>query len=283
MTINLFEPLDKELRDILENLAGGLFPLDAWIKAKNYKPPEKDLPWRANGASLVPKDLGVIKFFEALIRETSADADLIERWQKIGAEPLKFSPLADVGAWRTHRGLDPNPEFGALESENILVDAEGKPISRASFYADYWPLLKEALKAAASQGAIDWVAFASSLFTDQPNFWPQNQPLKSSIFIKQFVKDMLYAMMGMRNEAPEPWKFALLIELGEHRRVGNAYTPANAEKAVKEYKKILKQLTQPPPSAAPVSEPSVSGPPVSEPPAGTPPVGSPPVNHKTEV
>jgi hypothetical protein len=281
MLIDLQHPFDPELRGVLENLAGGLFPLADWIADPNrkFKPREKNLPWREGGQSLSPRDIGVIPFLEALIRETSADAHLIARWQDLSTagNALKFSPVANMQAWRSERNFDPAPSFGIIQGENVLLAADGQPMSRAAFYGDYLPLLRQAAQAAAAQGPVNWIAFASSLLTDQSNFWPQGQPLKSSVFIIQFVKDMLYAMLGMRNDAPAPWKFALLIELGEHRRVGNIYDPADAKRAVAEYKNVLKQALQPPPVALGAAQP------LADPTPGMPPVGSPPVNHKIHV
>jgi|SRR5438132_1231083 len=63
MSIDLQHPFDDELRGILENLAGGLFPITDWIGNPNrtFKPREQDLPWREGGHSLSPRDIGVLK------------------------------------------------------------------------------------------------------------------------------------------------------------------------------------------------------------------------------
>ena len=279
MTPADMSPLDPELREILENLAGGLFPLDSWIKNKTFKPAEADLPWRTGGGPLTPKAIGIMPFFDALLRESAGDAHLIARWHQLMGAPLVFSPLADMQEWRTRRGLETEAVFGALESENVLTDFEGKPISRASFYGAYFPLLRQAVKAASAQGPIDWAVFAENLFKDEKDVlnpvWPSGQPRRSSNLMKQFSRDMLYAMMGMRNPAPEPFKFGLLIELGEHRRVGNSYTLEDTKKAVEEFKKILeKVIAHPLPPTTPVP---ASAPPVGSPRVGAPPVGSPSV------
>jgi len=238
-----FEPLDAGLRSILENLAAGLFPLQKWIQGKTYDPVKAGFscPWRAAGKSLLPRDVEVIAFFEGLLRESAGDADRHARWAKIRAYPLRFSPLDDPAAWRARRGLDPDPRFGITESKNVLTDADGKPITRAGFYAGYWPSLRQAAGAANPQGPEGWEEFAQKLFRDELGQWPKEPPLRSSGFIKQFAADLLYAMMGMRNPRPhkggdvredQAWQVALLIELGERRRVGNAYTPEDAQAAV---------------------------------------------------
>jgi len=263
--------LDADLRSALENIASALFPFSLWIQEKDtrFPPPKLDAPWRAGGEQLTPAKIGAIDFFEGLLRETSADAVLIERFQDLSTAPLHFSPLEDAVGWRRQRGLDPAPLFGVAQSDNLLVGFDGKPISRAQFYSDYWPLLKQAMQSAAAQGTIDWTTFTDGLLTDQSAFWPTNQPLKSSNFAKQFARDLLYAMLDMRNNAPEPWKFALLIELAEGRRVGNAYVPADTQAAVDKLKSVLAaKLHAPPPPGPPV-------PPRAIPPVGSPRVGSP--------
>lgn len=243
--MSLNEPLDDELRGILTNLAEGLFPLSAWIKEKEYVPKTNPhpLPWRQPGESLSPAKLGVVPFFEGLLRETSGDAELLARWKVIQDEPLKFNPLPDPKAWREQRGLKSNPgevKFGAKDSANVLLDAANNQIDRPHFYASYWAPLKQTAKAVNPQNADGWQKLALDLFNDQCPQWPAPPVGASSVFVKQFAKDLLYAMVGMRNPAPPPWKFALLIELGEHRRVGNKYTPADVQVALKQFQALLK-------------------------------------------
>ena len=86
-------PFTPELRDTLNNLAAGVFNLDAWVREPNkYKPPDQDLPWRADGHVFTPADLAAIPFFENLLRESSGDDDLGVRWADVMTSPLKFSP-----------------------------------------------------------------------------------------------------------------------------------------------------------------------------------------------
>src|SRR6266849_6601109 len=94
--------LDDELRSILENLADALFPFATWFqdKDKRFPAPQPDAPWRAGGERLTPAKIGAITFFEALLRETSGDAALIERFQSVSNSPLQFSPVADAASWR---------------------------------------------------------------------------------------------------------------------------------------------------------------------------------------
>jgi hypothetical protein len=250
----LYEPLDKELRGILENLAEGLFPLDVWIrgtpsiKPKKYIPPQIDTPWRAAGKSLSPANIGVMQFFEGLLRETSGDVALLMRWDEIRSDPLKFSHLPNPQVWRAQRSLDPDPKFGITESKNTLTDTEGKQLPRTSFYASYSPLLKTAVKARQPQGPDAWQAFASELFRDQCPQWPTDPPLRSSRFITQLASDLLYAMLGMRNAAPpgqpEVFEYALLIELGEKRRVGNRCTSEDVKAAVAAFEEKIQEYAK---------------------------------------
>lgn len=249
MSVESTELLDNDLRVILENLAEGLFPLNVWLNGnastppKKYIPPQKNLPWRATGHSLSPNDLGVIPFFETLLGESLELIAVLKRWHELRAEPLKFSPLVNPQRWRLRRGLNPTPQFGIAESNNVLQNPEGEPLVRAAFYRSYWPLLKHTVNAARPQSSKDWQSLGGNLFTDSCKQWPASQPLRSSVFVMQFARDMLYAMMGMHNESTHPnfpeYKFALLIELGEHRRIGNTHAPSDVEKALEQFKLIV--------------------------------------------
>lgn len=240
MSAQLGDPLTPNLRDTLSNLAAGLFGLDAWVKeATKYKPPNVDLPWRAAGHTFSPADLAVIPFFENLLRESSGDDDLGVRWDTVAADPLKFSPLLDPVSWRKNRGLNP-PKFGIVKSSNVwLTNANGTVISRASFYAPCWPLLKGVVDVREKTGAVDWAALASDLLANKVPEWPTTAQPASSAFLVQFASDMLYAMLGMRTSAPEPWHRAVSIELGEYRRPGNEYSTGDVSKAVKKFEALV--------------------------------------------
>ena len=242
-----FSQFDDESRLVLDNLAEGLIPITAWIKERekkpnSFKPESLDLPWRKGGkfSQLTPKDLGAVDFIERLLREPAPDAELKAKWHSLKLEPLQKFPLTDPANWRMARGLEPDPEFGVIESENLLVDSEEKVLVRAEFYAEYLPVLIEAAREEIKKKPIDWVIFGTDLLDNKSTSWKSTRSLKSSVFIKQFIKDLLYAMLGMRNyaslekqaDSPELWKHALLIEVGEYRRVGNKYTREDVERAV---------------------------------------------------
>ena len=232
--------LTPELRDTLTDLAAGLFGLDAWIKEPGkYKPPNADLPWRAAGRTFSPADLAVIPFFENLLRESSGDDDLGARWAIVTADPLKFSPLLNVDSWRKNRGLSDTPQFGIPKSGNVwLTDANGNVMSRAVFYAPCWPLLETVVNARRKAGAVDWALLATDLLANKAPEWPSTALPPSSAFLVQFASDMLYAMLGMRTSAPEPWRRAVLIELGEYRQPGNEYSSANTGAAVRNFETL---------------------------------------------
>jgi hypothetical protein len=213
-----------------------LFGLDAWIKGATKYKPDGDLPWRAPGRTFAPSDLAVIPFFENLLRESSGDDDLGVRWAAVAANPLKFSPLPNADSWRKNRGLSNTPKFGIAKSGNVwLTDTTASVISRATFYIPCWPLLKGVADARKKAGAVDWALLANDLLANKAPEWPNTAQPPSSAFLVQFASDMLYAMLGMRNSAPEPWRRAVSIELGEYRHPGNEYTSSDTGAAVKKF------------------------------------------------
>ena len=239
MSNQLDEPLTPELRDALTNLAAGLFGLDAWVKEVTKYKPDGDLPWRAPGHTFAPADLAVIPFFENLLRESSGDDDLGARWAAVTANPLKFSPLPSADSWRKNRGLTMTAKFGIVKSGNVwLTDATGRVISRATFYIPCWPLLRGVVDARKKAGAVDWALLANDLLANKAPEWPNTAQPPSSAFLVQFASDMLYAMLGMRTSAPEPWRRAVSIELGEHRHPGNEYTAGDTGAAVKKFETV---------------------------------------------
>lgn len=235
--------MDDELRGILGNLAEGMFPLAAWVedKAKNdrYKPHEH-VPWREKGKSLSVKETGAVVLFAELLEQSAEEAPLAERFAEVIAEPLRFSPLLEAaGDWRASRRLEQAATFGIVGSGNVIATADGTPVTRAQFYAPYWKLLRQAVADAAPKTPADWEQFARVLMSDASPPWPGNQPLKSSPFVKQLGRDLLQGLLNMRNPAADPWRVAFLEELGEHRRVGNSFTPHDVERFVRAFRERL--------------------------------------------
>lgn len=272
--------IDKELATWLEGLAEGILPLRSWVATKTYVPPGADrLPWRTDEASpLNMRRLGVVRFLEGLMLETSQDEEIKAHFATRAEDPLKFAPHDDTTGWRALRGLRAEPQFGVTDSDNLLMDVEGHPISRAAFYEMNFPLFRTAAAAAlasAPNAELDWERFAGELLNNSSAHWPRSLPRRSATFVKQFGRDLLYAVLGMRNPANEPWKHAVLIELGEHRRVGNLYTPEDAERALASFlavfdEPVLGAYLRAPESDAGVSEELV------------PPIGAPPVTPRQQ-
>jgi len=263
--------LTPDLRDILGNLAGGLFDLATWLNSQGkYKPPlpQQDMPWRVLGHKFTPLDIGVIPFFEGLLLEASGEDDLLSRWAEVSANPLQFCTLDNAAGWRANRGLTNPPQFGIARSANVLIlDSTGRPVSRRKFYDGCWPVLKVVVGARQKTGPVDWALLANDLATDQASEWSTTGNPSSSAFVRQFTCDLLYAMLGMRNPVGLPMQYALLAELGEFRRAGNAYEPKDAANGVTQLQKLLAQLqaAAPPPPTAPPIHPDVGSPPHDKP------------------
>lgn len=127
-----------------------------------------------------------------------------------------------------------------MKSGNVwLTDANGNVISRATFYTLCWPLLKGVVDARKKAGAVvDWALLTNDLLANKAPQWPNTAQPPSSAFLVQFASDMLYAMLGMRSPAPEPWRRAVLIELGEYRHPGNEYSSSDTGVAVRKFEEL---------------------------------------------
>jgi hypothetical protein len=237
--------IPKDLRSTLENLANGIFPLQSWVVAKTYKPPDANaLPWRQAGTnvSLSPVSIGALDYFDTLLQsdEDARNAEVSARWLRL--QPLKaVKGLKGRVKWRVDRGLAPEVSFGAVQSDNVLVTesvpgAPPQPSSRRDFYRRCWPRLRKVMQ---QKTPTDWGTFATDLFADANASWPKTKRPSSKEFIKVFAKDLINGMIEMRVATGGPWKFALLIELGEYRRVGNKYTELNAQQSVDAFKAVL--------------------------------------------
>jgi hypothetical protein len=238
--------LDGNLYDLVSDLADGMFPLAQWVAQKTatggYKP-RRHVPWREDGHPLTVRAAGAIAFLDELLERSIWDEPVVARFVQVMASPLTHSPIPDVAGWRKARGLDPpgKAKFGIVAAQNVIASPDGTtPVTRAQFYAPYWPLLQQAVKAAKPKSPKDWQDLASALMADTSAHWPSGQPFKSSPLIKQLARDLLHGMLNMRNPAPDPWRTALLEELGEARRVGNAFTPDEVRRKVEALREKIK-------------------------------------------
>lgn len=270
--------MDKKLQENLLLLADTLLPLNKWLQ----KPGRENLvtPWRdTKSTELTAKRLSLICFIEQLISDSDFDENLAKYWDKVEKNPLAvFSTLSGHDdEWRTSRDLDEKAVFGIVKSENVEValDNPEQASSRREFYGHAFELFLGVLdgearfKNSPSQAAttnsekltfIDWITgilffyqtskqlssdlqpFVVELLEDKNPAWPNTSIVKSSHFIKQFTKDLFYALMGMRVQPPNINSLAVLIEAGEHRRVGNSYSVEDVRAAVAVFDAKLKEF-----------------------------------------
>ena len=247
-----------EGREVLTGLAEGLLPLSDWVATKSYVPPDhKALPWR-NGETLTHERLRSIAYVEWLVAASDADDLLLARWDHIKQDPLAFCPLPAARAFRDGRGLSQAPRFATVEAGNALADASGRQMSRQQLYDQCLPILiatvrdaqkrtgPDALPAFAPPPSPFWIALAKELHRGNCREWravagaPQ-----STLLTEQLLRDVLTALLNGWLEVPPPWRYAVLIELGEYRRPGNAYTREDVEKARQSFQAALEGSAPP--------------------------------------
>ena len=195
------------------------------------------------------KDLGAVDFLEALIRESAAAIPLVSRWKEIEADPLKYAPTRYSAEWRESRGLDAEAAFGIVESKNVfpsggsVIDTLEHPTSRAEFYRFCFPRLMGEVKARAIKTRAEWKQLVADLHANSRALnWLSTYGIKPSVFIDQFGRDILNAIMGLKNPVEEPYRSAVLAEMGEHRRVGNKYTRDDVKSATGVVREKLESL-----------------------------------------
>jgi hypothetical protein len=248
--------MDDESRKILGKLSRAVLPLDEWLKDREanggYRPPESDnpkkFPWRNGGPALSTDQLRVVDFIQMLIRESTNERSLLCRWGMLEKDPLKFCPIENKEEWREARGLDDDVKFGAVLSDNAPGTLTGTPIARSQLYAECLPLLCTAARdrRLADDDRVGWSKFMLELVKDQCREWPERRSQPSSTFMLQVLRDLLYAVLGMRNAVAEPWRSAVLAEIGEYRRPGNTYDRADIARGLAEFKKVLDEFIQTP-------------------------------------
>jgi hypothetical protein len=235
-------------REVLIGLSEGLLPLQAWIASPEhtYLPPNAhELPWR-NGEPLTHERLQTITYVEWLVAASDADDLLLARWDEIRRNPFAYCPLPAPRAYRERRDLSQAPRFATVESGNALADASGRQMSRRHLYRQCLPLLTvtfvEAQKRLGTPGAnrAFWTTLATELHRGNCPEWrgiagaPQ-----STLLTEQLLRDVLTALLNGWLDVAPPWRYAVLIELGEYRRPGNAYTRGDVEVALEALKKAL--------------------------------------------
>jgi hypothetical protein len=234
--------MDKKLQEILLLLADTILPLNTWLQ----KPDRANIvtPWRdEKSTTLTAERLSLIIFIEQLIAESTVDDELAKRWDEVEKNPLAiFSTLPGRNSeWRKSRDLEEIADFGIVKSENveITLDNPEKASSRREFYGLSFQLL---LKVLPDPLPSDLKPFAIDLLIDKIPKWLPNESVKSSHFVQQFTKDLFYALMGMKVQPPQLESLAVLIEAGEHRRVGNSYSIEDVRAAVAVFDAKLKKF-----------------------------------------
>jgi len=236
--------MDTTLRDNLSLLGDAILPLETWLAGTPSQRTNVLAPWREPFTPhLTTYDLGLLDFIERQIADSSVDDALARKWAQVERHPLAvFESLPEKGpAWRAERGLAEKPTFGLVKSENVevILDRVGSstdkiPIWRASsrreFYGHAFAAFTEVV---GTQPPSDWEQFRDRLLNDDPTLnWPVGCPVSAGRFVRQFAKDLLYGLLGMHDQPASPQTTAVLAELGQHRRKGNAYSTENARAAV---------------------------------------------------
>jgi hypothetical protein len=189
------------------------------------------------------------------------DETTVKRWRKVGRDPvgamlawaksgepsLTKKKLLDR---RAARGLESDASrlrFAPELSDNspvLEVDRFGQKAAgwRAEFYrVARGPVLEAHAKATAAGRTM--AAFVEGLFhkntaENEKVDWPAHSELSAHEFIVRLTQDALVACMNMDDYLPDRWysypaderhlwRAAVMIELGEHRRPGNAASPAD--------------------------------------------------------
>lgn len=245
-------------RQQLALLADAIFPIDAWMNQKSYLPKTETSPWRTGYEVVDSIHLQAVEFiFDVLLKdpiEEVRDQQLAKRWDKLQANPPDaYTELLDMRKWRIEHGLEKAPHFAAADSENFTVATEQsnpdgiethakKSLSRGELYAETLPHFYSAAKKVRPD---NWTRFSNDLVNNKnaQSGWPDKAP-PSSELILQFGRDLAIAFMSLRNTAP--WQNAVLVEAGEFRKKGNAYTVAEVEQAREKFTVILRSLVPKP-------------------------------------
>jgi hypothetical protein len=239
---------NAETRIALTGLAEGLLPLQQWVMnpMHTYQPPDAAaLPWRS-GLTLTHERLQTIEYVEWLIAASDADDLLLARWDRIGQDPLLHCPIPAARAFREGRGLSLSPRFATVEAGNALADAGGRQMSRRHLYQQCTPILVRAVAAARKRDGMPtdssfWTMLAEELHRGNcPEWRAVAGAPQSTLLTEQLLRDVITALLNGWLDVPAPWRYAVLIELGEFRRPGNAFQRADVDKATAALKKALK-------------------------------------------
>lgn len=208
--------------------------------------------------------------FYAGQENAGGDADLVKRFREVLADPLQAAADAlgvttqEVQASRQLRSLNSELRFSPAVSDNVPVALPDdlhwlRPFSRKEVYdrvslyfADSIAAWKESLPSAPS--VKDWEDYAQKLMSlravdHKVIHWPHNSSIEPQEFGLQLLRDALVGLMNMDlrrdlsgfGAQESDYRNAVLIELGEQRRPGNAHTDQDAAKTVSAF---MKELTK---------------------------------------
>ena len=261
MNANPWSPSEKERR-VLIALADAIFPIDAWMNQKAYKPDDPKLPWRQDYEVLDARYMASIDFIVDVLLggngvEEQHDQALAARWAQLQASPPDAYAVMGAPGWRCEHGLDAAPLFAPADSENFTVAQEApagedqpkRALSRRQLYAEFMPHL---MASAAASKPANWARYVADTSRGDAAHppplpaalkWPAGAPHPME-FLLQFGRDLSLAFLSLRNPAANA--AAVLSEAGEHRRPGNAYTAEHAEQATARFTGVLRRLVPKP-------------------------------------
>ncbi len=209
--------------------------------------------------------------FYAGQENVGGDADMLVRFRAVQGDPMLATAkltgastpdelkkaIAEVLANRSRLGLSEEMRFSPAVSDNSPVAEPDdlhwlQPASRKEFYERAAGLFKasvEALQSDPAKPTIVWSNYAKKLMSHSAAdhaaiHWPHDVHLEAREFGIQLLRDALVAVMNMDSLLAAPkidYRDAVLIELGEHRRPGNAHKDKVAVDAVSAF---MKELTK---------------------------------------
>ncbi len=250
-----------EQRRMLAALADAIFPIDAWMNQKAFKPEDAKVPWRLGYEVVDAHYLASIEYIvDVLLADGSeelGDQVVAARWAALQASPPDAYAAMGAPDWRREHGLEAATVFAPADSDNFTVAQEAgagqeqpkRALSRRQLYAEFMPHLMASLAACKPANWTRYVADASRGDAAHPAAlpaalkWPAGAPHPIE-FVMQFGRDLSLAFLSLRN--PVTNATAVLVEAGEHRRPGNAYGTEHAEVATARFTGVLRRLVPKP-------------------------------------
>lgn len=264
MALALFQ---APLLENTQRLLDALLPLQSWAETNQY--PASKQPWETGPEKLNAVNLRICEYIEALAEGESkgqpfnagqeyagGDDDMLVRFRAVHGNPSGTS-VPEVLANRSRLGLSEEMRFSPAVSDNSPVAEPDdlhwlQPASRKELYERAAGLFKASVEAVQSDPAnptIVWSEYAKKLMSHSAAdhaaiHWPHDVHLEAREFAIQLLRDALVAVMNMDSLLAAPkidYRDAVLIELGEHRRPGNAHKDKDAVDAVSAF---MKELTK---------------------------------------